>query len=74
MLWGERPGQPEWGGHRGLQRGMPLTHPSALLPFAGAQYAAWRPDSRRLAVSSDGLHAVFVYDVGSRQQVRSGPS
>ena len=37
----------------------------------GAQYAAWRPDSGLLAVSSDGLHAVFVFNPATKQLVGS---
>lgn len=49
-----------------------LTGCTLLLPFpfpSGAQYAAWHPDSRLLAVTSDGLHATFVFDAATRQKV-----
>lgn len=52
-------------------------HPPLLLRLlrpasTGAQYCAWHPDSSLLAVTSDGLHATFVFNPKTRQQVRLG--
>ena len=36
---------------------------------AGGQYCSWHPDSSLVALTSDGLHAAFVFNVLTEQRV-----